>query len=185
MFAWTKGLFESIVAAARIGGLALSQSSLPQFEPGLGVEILSGGKTVGCFGVIRSSIRKEWRLADPVAVLELSIAPLVTESGKISAYKDIPAFPSIQRDVAMIVDEKIRNEEIVAVVKKAAPPELETVRLFDIFAGEAIGKGRKSMAYSMTYRSPARTLTDDEANRYHDAVKEALKRELLVEVRES
>ncbi len=185
MFAWAKGLFESIVCACRIGGISLSQSSLPQFESGLGVEIRAGDKVIGSFGVIRSAIRKEWRLADPVAVLEISIAPLVAEAGKISAFKDIPAFPSIQRDVAMIVDEKIRHEEIVAVMKKAAPAELEKIELFDIFAGEAIGKDRKSVAYSLIYRSSTKTLTDEEANRFHDKVKAALRAEIRAEIRES
>jgi phenylalanyl-tRNA synthetase beta chain len=184
MFGWAKGLFESIASARRLGSVSLAQSSQPQFESGLGVELRLGDKSIGSLGVIRSAIRKEWRLSDPVAVLEISIAPLVAEAGKISGYKDVPAFPSIQRDVAMVVDEKIRNEEVVAVMKKAAPPELETIQLFDIFAGEAIGKGRKSMAYSLTFRSPSRTLTDEDANRFHESIKAVLRREVGAEIRE-
>ena len=73
---------------------------------------------------------------------------------------------------------------MLGVVRKVAPKELEKVDLFDIFSAEGIGAGRKSMAYSFTYRSLTRTLTDEEANRFHEAVKSALKVELGVEVRE-
>lgn len=185
MFAWIKGVFETLAASAKIANIALAQSSLPQFEPGLGVEIRTGEKVIGSFGVVRSAIRKEWRLNDPVAVLELSANALIGSASKAATYKDVPAFPSIDRDVAMVVDEKIRHEEIVAVMKRASPAELESISLFDIFTGESIGAGRKSMAYSLIYRSPAKTLTDDEANKFHETIKAALRRDLAAEIRES
>lgn len=184
MFAWAKGLLESVAAARRLAGISLAASVLPCFEPGLGVEISAGGKVIGWMGVIRASLRKEWRLADPVAVVELSLAPLVADAGKVTAYRELPAFPSTQRDVAMVLDEKIRNEEIVAVMRQAAPAELERIELFDIFTGAAIGVGKKSMAYSLTYRSATKTLTDEEANAFHLNVRTALREKIGAELRE-
>jgi phenylalanyl-tRNA synthetase beta chain len=69
-------------------------------------------------------------------------------------------------------------------MRRSGPPELTGIELFDIYEGEGIGAGRRSMAYSLEYRSPERTLTDDEANAMHETVKQALRRELGVDVRE-
>ena len=88
------------------------------------------------------------------------------------------------RDVAIVVDQGIKHKDVVDVIRKAAPPALEDVTLFDIFEGKHVGPGRKSMAYSLRYRSVSGTLTDEEANQYHGHVKEALKAQLGVEIRE-
>ena len=84
----------------------------------------------------------------------------------------------------MIVGDAVRHEDIVACIKKAAPRELERIVLFDIFTGAAIGPGRRSVAYSLTYRAADRTLTDEEANGYHEKVKAALRADLSAELRE-
>jgi phenylalanyl-tRNA synthetase beta chain len=98
--------------------------------------------------------------------------------------KAIPVFPSVTRDLALVVDEGVKHEEIVGVIRQNACPELTTVDLFDIFRGEGIGRGRKSLAYSLVYRSSDRTLTDEEANGFHEAIKGKLKSELGVEIRD-
>jgi len=70
------------------------------------------------------------------------------------------------------------------IITEAAPRELTGVRLFDIFSSERTGKGKKSMAYSLVYRSGEKTLTDEEANAFHDSIKEALRKELGAQIRE-
>ena len=101
------------------------------------------------------------------------------------SYQTLPSYPAVERDVAMVADSSLQHEQIVHAIKKFAPPELESVHLFDIFTGEAVGKGKRSLAYSLTYRSTERTLTDDEVNGYHNNVKGALIKELKVEIREN
>ncbi len=86
--------------------------------------------------------------------------------------------------MALLVPEDVKHSDIVNVIAEAAPPELENVALFDIFSGESVGPGQKSMAYSLRYRSSSRTLTDEEANAYHDRVKDALKSRLQIVVRD-
>jgi phenylalanyl-tRNA synthetase beta chain len=90
----------------------------------------------------------------------------------------------VERDVAMVVDEGVSHEGVVTAVWNAAPPELVDIRQFDVYRGENLGKGRKSVAYAMTYRSMERTLTDEEANAFHDRVKAALKQQVGAEIRE-
>ena len=135
--------------------------------------------------MIAPAIRKEWRLNDPVAVLEVDVAVVAHRKREQITYAPIPSYPSVERDVALVADASLRHEDIVAAIRKFAPAELENVHLFDIFTGEAVGKGKCSLAYSLTYRSSERTLTDEEVNGYHNSVKKALKQELNVEIREN
>jgi phenylalanyl-tRNA synthetase beta chain len=98
--------------------------------------------------------------------------------------KPIPAYPSVTRDVALIVDEGVTHAETERAIREAAPAELEDVWLFDVFRKAAIGAGRKSVAYRLRFRSRERTLTDEETNAYHAAIKEALRERLHAELRE-
>ena len=84
----------------------------------------------------------------------------------------------------MMVDTAVTHQQVLSVVEGVRPVELEDVTLFDIFSGENVGEGRKSLAYSFIYRSSERTLTDKDANRLHDRVKKALQKELGAEIRD-
>ena len=123
-------------------------------------------------------------MVGPVAVLEVQLAPILAHVFAGRLFAPMAAYPSVSRDAAFVVDQGVRHADVLKIVDKVAPKDLEKVELFDIFAGEGISAGKKSMAYSFTYRSLERTLTDEDANRYHEAVKNALKKELGVEVRE-
>lgn len=185
MFGWIKGLWERIAALHRIESWNLKPEAHPFLEAGHAYAVFIDGVAAGWIGLIAPAIRKEWRLADPVAVLELDVAPIAHRKAVKISYQPVPLFPSIARDVAMVADVSLPHEAIVEAIRKFAPPELESVELFDIFTGEAVGKGRKSVAYALTYRSAQRTLTDEEVNGYHNNVKRALIQALQVEIRES
>jgi phenylalanyl-tRNA synthetase beta chain len=184
VFQWLKGMVEQLCAALRVTGFKLQPATVPYAEAGSAVELLVDGKPAGTLSLVSRRVRKEWRLFDPVAVAELSVAALTGHALDLRGYRDLPAHPSVARDVAMIVGDAVRHEDIVACIKKAAPRELERIVLFDIFTGAAIGAGRRSVAYSLTYRAADRTLTDEEANGYHEKVKTALRTDLSAELRE-
>ena len=185
MFLWMKGLWERLAAVCGLGGYAFSASQRAWAAPGQCVAITVGNQPVAGIAIVHPAIRKEWRLTDPVAVLGARVEPLAAGVFRARTYKAIPPYPSVVRDIAMIVSDNVRNEDIERIIRKAAPAELERVQIFDIFSGKAIGPGRKSVAYSLTYRSGSRTLTDEEANGYHNHVKDALKQSLEIEIRES
>jgi phenylalanyl-tRNA synthetase beta chain len=84
----------------------------------------------------------------------------------------------------MVLDEAVNHEIVVKTIRGAAPAELEDIRLFDVYRGDHVGKGRKSLAYALTYRSMERTLRDEEVNTMHDAIKGVLRKELSAEIRE-
>ncbi|MFA7256265.1 MAG: phenylalanine--tRNA ligase subunit beta [Kiritimatiellales bacterium] len=181
VFLWLKGLVSNLLAAQKVSNVsfqglpALSDEGVEgencgAFEAGRAVKVLSGKKEIGVLGLINSKARKEWRLNDPVAAAELNLEPLISNVWKRSAVQDIPTYPATERDFAFIVDEAVCHEEILAAVQSAAPSELESVNLFDVFRGKALEKGKKSMAYSFVYRSPSGTLTDEKVNGFHEAV---------------
>ncbi|HEY8240746.1 MAG TPA: phenylalanine--tRNA ligase subunit beta, partial [Kiritimatiellia bacterium] len=184
IFLWMKGIWERVAEAAGLSGYAIADGERSWAAPGQCVGITAAGEPIGGIAVVHPSIRKEWRLADPVAVLGARVEPLLANVFRARVCSAIPPFPCVIRDLALVAGERVRHEDIVAVIRKAAPAELEQVRMFDIFSGGSIGAGRKSLAYSLTFRSGSRTLTDEEANGYHSIIKEALKKSLEVEIRE-
>ncbi len=185
MFLWAKGLIESLAAAMNLGPIDVIPSRTAWAETGAAVDVTAGGALLGRLALVDRRIRKEWRLSDPVAIAELSLLPLLAHATAVHVFRDIPAYPSISRDVAMIVSDSVSHADIVRAIRAAAPPELERIELFDVFTGPTIGAGRRSVAYSLVYRSAQRTLTDEEANGYHDKVKAALREKLSAEIRES
>src|SRR5207248_8076868 len=99
--------------------------------------------------------------------------------------KPLPAFPTIRRDVAMLVPEITTHEAVLNTVKQAKPQNLENVQLFDVFRGKNVPPGQKSMAYAFTYRNPERTLTDAEVNGAHEKLIGQLKQTLQATIRDS
>lgn len=183
-FQWLKGMVEQLCAAMRITSGKTHATDLAYAEAGSALELLIDGKPAGTLAMVARRIRKEWRLFDAVAVAELSVPALLAHALDLRGFRDLPAHPSVARDVAMIVTDAVRHEDIVSCIKKAAPRELEAIALFDIFTGAAIGAGRRSVAYTLTYRAADRTLTDEEANGFHEKIKTALRSSLSAEIRE-
>lgn len=184
MFAWMKGVLSGLFTAQNLSDWTVAPSEHPCFEKGQSVDIRAAGRRAGRMGLIRESIRREWRLTGPVAVAELAVDVLLSQSGQIPRATAVPVYPATSRDMALVLEAGITHADILAVIKANAPKELEKIELFDIFSGEAIGAGKKSMAYSLTYRSAERTLTDEEANGFHEGVKNAIRKELKVVIRE-
>jgi phenylalanyl-tRNA synthetase beta chain len=185
MFSQIKGLVEAFLKAQRIEGVIFTPANHAVLDEKYSVAVGVAGTTVGAFGLVREAIRAEWRMLEPVAVGELSLADLTGRAFSLPALKPIPAYPAIKRDVAIIVSEAVKHEDILKIIWKNAPKELTAVELFDIFRGEVIGQAMKSLAYSLVYRSYERTLTDEEANKHHEGIKAVLKRELKAEIREN
>ena len=184
MFLSIKGVWSKLAAAQRFRKWSLKPEPMPVFEEGTSLQILRNDQVIGRLGLLHSKAHKEWRFQDPVGLLELELDSVLSDTFGSICLKQVPTFPSTSRDVALIVDDSVKNQEILAIVQKVAPKELEQVELFDIFCGEGIGHGKKSMAYSFTYRSKERTLTDEDTNHLHAAVRNALKSGLHADLRD-
>jgi phenylalanyl-tRNA synthetase beta chain len=183
-FLWAKGAVERLCAAMHTAELSFVPCDQEMMEEGACVEIRIGGKRVGLLGLLSGGIRHHWRMNEPVAVAELALAPLLVNAFAQPELKAVSAYPPITRDVAMILSDQVGHERIVATMRQAGPAELGQIELFDIFAGKGIEPGKRSLAYTLTYQSMDRTLTDEEANGFHSTVKAVLRESLTADLRE-
>ncbi len=181
---WMKGAIESLLATLNAPPMRLQPAEFAGFQSGLAATIIIAGREAGIIGVAESSLRHKRRIASPLVIAEIRRDAILGNVFKTVTAKDVPAYPATSRDIALIAGEGVTHEQILKVIKKAAPRELEDVRLFDIFSGKSLGAGKTSLAYTLQYRSPERTLKDEEANAFHDKIKAALKSSLAVEIRE-
>ena len=117
-------------------------------------------------------------------VAELDLAQVTKGLDALPRLKPVPQFPASRKDIAFIAPDGLTHEAVVRAIRKAAPPELTDVRLFDIFTSKAIGAGKRSMGYSLEFRSAERTLRDAEVNAAFAKIADALRGELGVEIRE-
>jgi len=149
----------------------------------LAVEVWSSDQQVGLGGQLSTS--KSSALG-PVLLAEVNLDRLPTrESPK--KFRELDRYPAITRDIAMIVPEKLTHAEVLRVIQEPSEPLLESVQLFDLFTtkeGTAPPASGKSLAYRLTYRAKNRTLTNEEVTAAHAKIRERLKRELEVELRE-
>ena len=139
---------------------------------------------VGEFGQLLPAVAKRHDLRDAVFLAELNLDSLLRWRTSAKSFKPLPAFPSVRRDVAMIVPEAVTHDAVARLVKQTKPSNLESVDLFDVFRGQNVPADHKSMAYAFTYRHAERTLTDAEVNSAHERLIAALKQELKAAVRE-
>ena len=180
-----KGVLETLAEALHAPAVRLEREDFPGFEPGWSAKVVIAGKAVGRMGLVSAAIRHNWRVNQPMAVVETTRSAWTANADKIPVCKPVPQYPSTFRDIAFIADASVTHEKVLQTIRRAAPVEFAGARLFDIFEGKSIGEGRRSMAYSLEYRSPERTLRDDEVNKMHEKVREALKAKLGVELREA
>ena len=182
---WMKGAVESLIDALHAGTAEFKLAEHPAFEPGWSVEVKLNNQKVGVMGLVKRELRHPWRMTGPMALAEFKFAALVKNVDQAGGtVQPPPQFPETRRDVAFIADESLTHGKIVETIRSAAPATLTTVELFDTFTSKQIGAGRRSVAYTMAFRAPDRTLTDEEVNTAFRKIIQTLKDQLNVEVRE-
>jgi phenylalanyl-tRNA synthetase beta chain len=129
------------------------------------------------------TLAKAYDLRDPVLLAEMNLELLLSKRNTERSFKPLPQFPSIRRDVAMLLPEPTTHEAILNVARQTKPANLEAVELFDVFRGKNVPEGQKSMAYAFTYRAADRTLKDEEVNAAHEKLIEQFKTKLQAVVR--
>lgn len=170
----TIGIKETIKFAA--------DSSFNDLHPGRTAEIYLGEEKIGVIGQIHPEIAGVFDLEETY-VFELSVDALVAAEKNSVLYAAIPKYPGTSRDIALLVEETISHNEVMDVIEANGGKWLQQVRLFDLYQGEHIEAGKKSIAYSLAYLNPEATLKEEEVNKDFEKVKKALKQELNAEIR--
>jgi phenylalanyl-tRNA synthetase beta chain len=181
-----KGLLEEFLEQIGLRGVLYAKR--PESTPLLleSATITIGAKqTIGEMGQLLPTLAKRYDLRDPVLLAELNLDQLLARRSPAKAFKPLPTFPAIRRDVAMFLPETTTHEAVSNVIRQAKPQNLESFELFDVFRGQNVPAGQKSVAYAFIYRHGERTLTDAEVNAAHDHLVEQFKRTLQAVVREA
>ncbi len=180
-----KGLLEEFIEQFGLRGAGFTKRTESTSLLLESATIALGGKLVfGEFGQLLPALAKKYDLRDAVYVAELNLDQLLARRNASKSFKTLPQFPSIRRDVAMLVGDAVTHDAVLDVVKRAKPANLENVELFDVFRGTNVPAGQKSVAYAFTYRAADKTLTDPEVNAAHDKVVADFKQKLQAAVRE-
>ncbi len=178
-FYFIKGIIENIFSIFSICCVDFYQSSDSKIENGLGAEIFLSGEKVGFFGMVNKEISSHFDFIKPVYIFEIDFDKLLDLSTSKEINTDLPKYPAVKRDVAMFIPFGVSHREITETIFSEGGALVEDVLLFDRYEG----KGKTSLAYTITYRSKEKTLTDEEVNFVHEKVLSALQNNLNVEIR--
>ena len=169
-----KGAVENILrelCIPKVRFKALEADEATWLQPGRAAEVLSGGRSLGWIGEIHPLSCAAFEVEGPVAAFELSVDALQASATEQRPYVDVPTFPAVEVDLAIVVDEDVANERITQCITSAGKQLLESVTLFDVYRDPIrVGLGKKSMAYRLSYRAADRTLTSEEVEKAHAKV---------------
>jgi len=179
-----KGVLAELAKGMHIENLLYEPYEHPSFHPGKCARVLIGERQLGVMGELHPSMRDRYEIADaPLLAADLDLQLIIESVPESFVVEPVSAYPPVLEDLAIIVDEQIPAGQIEAVILQAGGKILSEIRLFDVFRGEQIGAGKKSMAYSLTYQSFDRTLTDEEVLKVRQRILKRLDEELGAKLR--
>jgi phenylalanyl-tRNA synthetase beta chain len=185
-FADIKGVVEAVLDALRVRDARwIAATEVTGFHPGRTARVEVGGGSVGLVGSLHPFAEEELGITGPCWLFELDLERLLEYGRARVIYKDLPRFPMVVRDLAVVTEESFASDQVVRFVRtwSSGAQLIEDVYLFDQYVGPPIPPGKKSLAYSVCYRAPDRTLTDAEVNETHARLVAAVKETLQVEPR--
>ena len=182
-FADLKGMIEEFAEQFGIQGISyVRDDSSEDFFVESG-SVCLGNKILGALGQLSPLIARGYDLKHPVFLVEFDIDLVFQRRSKRHSFKSLPAFPGTRRDIAMIVAEDITHDAVLASARKANPKNLKEVELFDVYRGEGVEKGKKSVAYAFHYRSDEGTLKDKQVDTIHEKVIHQMRNDLNATIR--
>lgn len=179
-----KGTVEQVLDYLGIHDYEITTGTSAAFHPGRTAELIIKGKTAGMFGEIHPDVLENYEIKTRAYIGIINMDSLVENVNTIRTYKQLPKYPAIDRDIAMVVKDQITAGQIESQIKSSAGGLLEKVRLFDVYKGEQVAKDCKSLAYSLSFRASDRTLTDEEVNAIMQNVLKSLKEGLGAQLRD-
>ncbi|ANU12761.1 Phenylalanyl-tRNA synthetase beta chain [Planococcus halocryophilus Or1] len=167
-----KGIVEAL--GAKLGvELTFERGQMDDLHPGRTAFIELDGQRIGVIGQLHPSEQKARDLKTTV-VMELNLAAILNLETEALVYTQVPRYPSMSRDVALVLSKFVEAATIENVIRSAGGKLLKDVRVFDLYEGDKMEEGKKSVAFSLTYFDPEKTLTDEEVTKAHEKVLAAL-----------
>jgi phenylalanyl-tRNA synthetase beta chain len=184
-----KGILEQFLDGLHLENVAWQTAGHPSYHPGKCARILvgvrqEGDRQVGVAGELHPLVRKNYDLPEtPLLAAEFDVSAILQTIPESYRVETVPAFPPVLEDLAIVVDESVPAGAVETVIRQAGGKLLADVRLFDVYRSPALGAGRKSLAYSLAYQAPDRTLQDKDAQKLRQRILQALEREVGAKLR--
>lgn len=169
-----KGVVENLMEELNIGKYRILSSNNDSMHPGRTAELLINNKRVGCLGEVHPDVLDKYDIPVRVYAAELNFEEIILQSNLNVKYKSLPKYPSVARDIAIVVTEEITAGQVEEIIRNKGGRLIEEVRLFDIYRGSQIEEGYKSMAYSIVYRSDEKTLSEEDITKVHNKIVNSL-----------
>jgi phenylalanyl-tRNA synthetase beta chain len=174
-----KGIVDVLIERLHLGDTSFAPASHPTFHPGRSATLSVGGVQVGVFGEVHPDVCEAYDLGERrVCLAEFNLEQLLAPAGRPVQITPISLYPAVYEDLAIVVDEQAPAEQVQALIEQAGGAMLRDVRLFDVYRGEQIGAGKKSLAYALIYQADDRTLTAEEAGQIRNRIIRRLEQEL-------
>jgi phenylalanyl-tRNA synthetase beta chain len=180
-----KGAVVELVERLHAGRLEFVSCSHPAFAEGAALTVKLNGKAIGLMGALSAKMRHPYRLTTQMVLCEMELKMLLKRFDAVGRVSAVAQFPSVKRDIALVAAKGVTNETITGVIRANGGKELTKIGLFDIFVSKDLKDGRRSLAYSLEFRSAEKTLTDDEVGKAFRRIVEALRATAGIEVRDN
>ncbi|MFC2014187.1 phenylalanine--tRNA ligase subunit beta, partial [Chloroflexota bacterium] len=170
-----KGVMESLLNRLKVEA-TFEESSDISLSPGRQADIVTVGTRLGVVGELRPEVIEAFEISGAVYLFEIDLSVLVPFTTGHKMFQPVPRFPAVFRDVALVIDVSMTHREVQDVIKDF--PLVAEAALFDVYAGEQVRPGKKSLAYRIVFQSPTHTLTDEEVNEVQQQILSELSSEL-------
>jgi phenylalanyl-tRNA synthetase beta chain len=180
-----KGVVETLLDRLALDESDFVPAEHDTFRAGGAAALLLGDTDIGVLGEVDAPVRDGFDLPEqPICLLELDLEELLARVEPIRHLQPLPRFPSVSQDMSLIVDEGVSAQQMEDLIRKAGGKLVVDVTLFDVYRGDPIPAGKKSLAYSLTYRHDEHTLTDKQVAKVHSKIVNRLSKELGAKLRE-
>jgi phenylalanyl-tRNA synthetase beta chain len=161
-----KGMMEAFFDGLHIHNVSVEATRHPSFHPEKCAHVLIDGGRIGVMGEVHPIVREQYRIDDyPVLAADLNFHAIAASIPAAMDIQPVQIYPPVLEDLAIVVDEGLPAEQVETVIREAGGDLLADIRLFDLYRGDQVGKGKKSLAYSLVYQAADRTLTDEEVGK--------------------
>jgi phenylalanyl-tRNA synthetase beta chain len=177
-----KGVIMTLLNGLRIPGVHFEQAKHPIFHPGKCAKVLSGERQIGVLGELHPQVRRQfdWPVSfrSEIMAADLGLDSLLQLIPALYQTEDVPTLPPVLEDLAIVVNESVPAERVAEIIRQSGGKVLTDVRLFDVYRDEKIGKGKKSLAYNLTYQAMNKTFSDKEVAGMRARIVRRLEQEL-------
>ncbi|MGT2808623.1 phenylalanine--tRNA ligase subunit beta [Streptococcus iniae] len=181
-FFYAKGILEAIFEKLDLEVTYEADKTLSSMHPGRTARILLEGNSIGFLGQIHPQIANDYDVPETY-VAELDLTAIEEALKDSNVFVEIPKIPAVSRDIALLLDEKTSHQDILDSINSLSIKHLIAIKLFDVYAGDKIEEGKKSMAYNLTFQNPNDSLRDEEVAKYMEKITKVLEEKLGAQIR--